>query len=1065
MTSARVVFRVLGPVRAEVDGRVVRPGRRRERLLLGLLLLEAGRTLSSEWLGEVICQDSGSPCWRPALHTAVSRLRGALTSVGGAHIVTTEIGYGIEVDSDAVDAHRFRLLVDAARSTPDPAVRSVQLRGALRLWRGPVLADAASDELRQRVGYQITALRDRAHRLCIEAEMEAGQHLDLLGELTELTAAHPLDEAFAGYLMLAQHRAGMRGDALRTFRTTRSRLVEELGVEPSPSLLELHRAMLRDESIIANPWMSPSSIMTQPAALPVPAQLPATASKFTGRAQYLSQLDDHIVNDPLPPAAGRTVILSGIGGVGKTALALTWAHHVRLRFPDGQLYVDLRGHTQAHVQSIDALASLLRTLGVPGDRIPIETDEAAALYRTQVAERRLLIVLDNAANADQVRPLLPGTAASLVIITSRTKLMGLATTHGASQIPVEPLTRTECLTLLAKLIGRKRVDDESTAAAQLVELCGHLPLAVRIIAANLAGNPRQSLISCVSALGRDPLGTLMVLGDTSIAMRTVLDQSYACLAPSQQRMFRLLAVCPGHTIGADTASALAATSNVEAQRMLAQLADYSIVEQLGHERFGWHDLVHAYACERVRTDETSAERDAATSRLFDRYTSVATAAADLLDPHRIPLPASPAPADPPVYFHDRGEALAWLDIELPNLVACAQHAATNGPHPAAWALADALRGYFWQRRLSVEWRTVAQAGLYAARVEHDIRASAASHRSLANACMSQARYDEAIEHYSASLTLSREACWYDSQRIAQAGLASAHRELGQLDVAASLLRDSLFEARDHAQPAALARLLNKLGLVYVESGNPAAAMACLREALAIDTDIGSNRSLSEGHNNLALALHMLGDLEAALCHVTTARTLSRRLEDRVGEANKLDTLASVHRDLRSYSQALDFAQQALALAVELDDQRIQAHALNTLATVQRRLGNDRESINLHQRSLELALITKTFLARIASLIGLSGVEPHPSKRAATAYEALELSRQGGFRMLEGQALAAVTRVHLADGDARRAIASARKAVAIHRIGQHRLCEFEAAAILRAAGSSAAKNTSLAATAV
>jgi len=1039
--AATFAVRVLGPVQVDIDGRPVVLGRRQERLLLALLALEAGRPLPVGRLVELVWGDHPPASPRRALQTYVSRLRAALGPPGTVDVphpcvIRRADAYVLEAEPGVVDAVEFARMVDAARSIRDPAERSAHLVAALALWRGPLLADVASPELRQQVGARLLALRARALRMRIEADLAVGRHDQLVSELIELTITHPHDESLAGYLMLAQHRAGLRTEALQTFRLTRRRLSQELGIEPGQALSELHRAILRGDSAFGGETV-------------IPAQLPAVASHFTGRAQYLSELDRR-------PAS--VTVLAGVGGIGKTALAVTWADRVRALFPDGQLYADLRGHFADPTPPIDALAGFLRALGVPGERIPVSVDEAAALYRTAVADRRLLVLLDDAADADQVRALLPGASTCLALVTSRTRLTGLTATHGAYQIALAPLSGSESLALLTNLVGPRRVDAEPDAAATLAQLCGHLPLALRIAAALLIQKPDRTIAEHVSTLERDVLGGLTVPYDDGATMKTIFDQTYLWLSDRERGMLRLLGLHPGSSVSPHAAAALADIAVEDGDRLLNRLADCHLVEPRTSGRYGLHDLVRSYAAGRALSEDGGQARDRALRRLFDWYLSMAEAAAQLLDPQRICLPraetaetvetAETAAVEP---FADTAEALSWLDIELPNLVAVAVHAAAHGPPPVAWTLADTLRGYLWQRKRVAEWLTVAEAGLQSATTEQDSIALAAVHRSLANAGLSQARYDDAITHYTSALRLSREVGWTDSERVALAGLASAHRELGQLDVATGLLHDALAAARQTGPPAAVPRQLIKLGLVNIEAGNPASAIACLREALAIDQEIGSPRTQAEAYNNLAMALHMHGHLDEALQHATTAHALAQRLGDKVGEANKLDTLAAIYRDLSLFPQALEYANAAATLAGELDDRRIHAHARNTLGSIHDRLGDPGAAADQFRAALHLAQLTHTIYAQVSGLIGLATVQTDPSEAIVVARQALRQARQAGYRLLEGQALTAIAAAHVRAGRSGRAKAFARRAMRLHRDGGHVLAEKAALAVLRRAG--------------
>src|SRR6266511_4159105 len=465
-------------------------GRRRgERCLLGLLLLEAGRVLPVDRLAALLWDDEPPDHARATLQTHVSRLRARLDPGRqgryGVRLVSRGDGYLVETDPDRVDVHRFRRLVDAARRLPEPVDRAAGLRRALALWRGAPLADVASERLRDRVCSGLMEERLAALETCVEAELAAGAHHALLPELTDLVAEHPHRQRLAGALMLALHRAGRQPDALAAYHRVRARLADELGLDPGPQLRRLHESILRDDAPAETPAPAETSPPAEP-LVPHPAQLPAEPAYFTGRDEQIAQLDRMIETDARAPTVAISA-LSGAGGVGKTALAVHWAHRVRDRFPDGQLYVDLQGYAPAEpARPQDVLARFLRALGVPGDRVPADPDEAAGLYRTMLADKRMLVVLDNAHTADQVRPLLPGSRSCLAVVTSRDRLSGLVAIEGAQRVSLDGLTADEAVALLGRVIGAGRLDAEPDAVAALVDACGRLPLALRIAGANLA---------------------------------------------------------------------------------------------------------------------------------------------------------------------------------------------------------------------------------------------------------------------------------------------------------------------------------------------------------------------------------------------------------------------------------------------------------------------------------------------------------------------------------------------------------------------------------------------------
>jgi transcriptional regulator with XRE-family HTH domain len=473
-----------------------------------------------------------------------------------------------------------------------------------------------------------------------------------------------------------------------------------------------------------------------PAVAPAvaPAQLPAHRAEFTGRERCLSELDELLPVDPAaPPRPVAISAITGMAAVGKTALAVHWAHRVAGRFPDGQLYVDLRGYAPGPPLSpIQALKQLLGGLGLAVDKMPVEVELAAGLYRSLMSGRRMLVVLDNALDPDHVRQLLPGSPGCVVLVTSRDGLAGLVASHGARRLSLDVLLADEAVALLARVLGEERVAAQPTAAAELAALCGCLPLALRIAAANLACHPGQPIAAIVGELrAGDPLGELAARGDPQTAVRSAFDLSYRRLPSDAQRLFRLLSLVPVAEVTVPAAAALAADRADRLRRPLEALVGAHMVEQRGPGRFGFHDLLRRYARERVERDDGDRAATDAVERLMDWYLRTADAAAKLVYPHLLRLPLPEADGGTPVAsFADAAGASDWLDTERSNLVATVQYAASHGPRATGWLLADTLRGYFLLRRHTVDWLTVAEAAVAAATRDGNLRARAAAQLNL-----------------------------------------------------------------------------------------------------------------------------------------------------------------------------------------------------------------------------------------------------------------------------------------------------------------------------------------------
>jgi tetratricopeptide (TPR) repeat protein len=789
-----------------------------------------------------------------------------------------------------------------------------------------------------------------------------------------------------------------------------------------------------------------------------PAQLPADVAGFTGRTEHLAHLDALLTPDGdgrTEDGQAQTVVISAIGGtagVGKTALAVHWAHRVAGRFPDGQLHVNLHGWSSSPpVQPIQALAQLLAGLGVAADKVPVDVDQAAALYRSLLAGRRVLVVLDNARDPAQVRPLLPGSAGCLVVITSRDRLAGLVASHGARRLALDVLPAEEAVDLIGGIIGRQRLDAEPQAAAELARVCGLLPLALRIAAANLVCHPDWPVAGYVARLrAGDRLAELAVDGDPQAAVQVAFDSSYASLDADAQRLFRVLGLVPGTDVTAPAAAALAGLPTGDAARLLERLAGAHLLEPRAPGGFGLHDLLRAYARQRAELEESERERQQALERLLGWYLHTADAASRRLYPQRWRLPLPPAPTLPAARFDDRGQALAWLDAERANLVAAVRHAAAHGPQPLAWLLADTLRNWFWDRRLMVDWLAVAHAAVDAADAHADPKARSAARRSLGQARTSLGDYPQAAEQLTGAVAMARQAGWTDGEAAAVNSLGVVHSWAGRLQQAADCYARALALARHAGFAEGQAAVLSNLGEVELQLGRPEQAADHLLQALALWRGPDATGAPISGLINLAEACRELGRLDEAAAHLTQALAMTRAHGNRYAEADSLHLLAAVHRDAGRLQPALELAEAAVALADELADPRVAAGALTTLGSVQLRSGEGRRAAERYQQALRLACQTTAPYPETQALLGLAAALKQRGDHTAAiehAERARTLACEGHFRILEGHAHRILAEAHLdldRDGEAAE---HAEQAVAIHRATGHRPGQARALLIL------------------
>ena len=1046
-----VEFRLLGPVEAWAGERRLEIGSPQHRVVLAALLIDAGRVVTTETLVDRVWGDQPPAGARRSLHAIVSRLRQQLRRAdldGGRFpdVLNRSGGYVLDVDGGVVDWHRFLELLDTARGEPSSDLdRALLLRRALHLWRGTPLADLPGDWAAH------TRQNWRQRRLdaavsWAEAEFRAGGSGEVIVPVRDLVDEYPLAEPLAAVLMRALVVAGRPAEALDRYAATRARLVDELGAEPGPELQALHRAILRGE--VLPPVAAASAEVGHP--MPPPGQLPPAVGPFVGRVAELDRMEAWLSDGGEP----TLIAVTGIGGIGKTALALQWAQRVRRRFPDGQLFVDLRGYAlDPPVRPIEALARFLHALGVPPERVPADMDEAAAMYRSLLADRAMLVVLDNAHDAAQVRPLLAG-GANATVVTSRDVLGGLVAREGAWLLNVDTLSADEADALLRRLLGAQRVARESEAAAALAALCAFLPLALRIVAAQLAAAPWDTIGRYADELRRgDRLTLLRVDGDERTGVRAAFDQSYARQPADARRLLRMLAAAPGQHVTAEAAAALADTSVGEAIRLLRGLTLAHLVQRPTVDRYVLHDLVRLYAGERADAGEPAHAPQAAVGRLMNHLLARVDAAAALLYPEKLRLPDPTRPPDG-APFADATAAMAWLDGERGNLVAAVTHAAGHGPRRAAYLLADALRGYYWLRLHAVDWRTTAEAGLAAATAEGDPQGQAAAMLSLADLDMLHERRPEAIENYQRALDLCREVGWLEGQSAALGNLGNVYWRSGRLEEAAAKYTEGLELDDAIGWIAGQSVKTGNLANVCRSLGRLAEALDLHTQALALDRLCGSRNGEAVELSDLAEVRHARGEFAEALVLLDQALTLQRKIGDRVSEAETLRILAAVHRDLGT--PALDLATQALQLARDTGERRVEADALQTLGSVHNRLEATVEAADCYRRAIELAREVDNRYTEAEALISLGGLHMRQGNAAAAlecVRPALATARDRGYRILEGNALTVLAHIWLGQGRRDDAVRDARTAAAIHRQTGHRPGQTAALAVLAQCGTS------------
>jgi DNA-binding SARP family transcriptional activator/tetratricopeptide (TPR) repeat protein len=932
-------FGILGPLLVRDGDVVVEVPAARQRALLAALLLRAGRPVPADVLAEIVWDGMPPPGAQTTLRSYVLRLRRVLGPGAGARVRTRYHAYLVEANAEEVDALRFAQLSQeggAAVWAGDWAQAARVLGEALALWRGPALADVLSESLRREDVQDLEALRVQAEEWRIDAALHLGGAAELVPGLQSLASQHPLRERFHGQLMLALYRCGRQAEALAAYREARRVLAEELGTEPGPELQRLHQQILHADPALTRTGPAAPATAAAPAG-PAPRQLPAAVAGFTGRAAELQALTQILAN---AEAGGPgTVVISAIGGtagVGKTALALHWAHQVAARFGDGQLYVNLRGFDPSGTPAAPeaAIRGFLDALGVPPGRVPPGAEAQAGLYRSLLADKRMLIVADNARDEQQVRPLLPASPASLVIVTSRSQLSGLAAADGARLVTLDVLSHAEAVHMLTARLGGDRAGAEPAAVDQIASLCACLPLALAVAAARAAARPGLPLAALAGEL-TDAAGRLDALdaGDPACNVRAVFSWSTRQLSDQAARMFRLLGIHPGPDITVPAAASLAALAEADARHLLRELAGAHLIAEHIPGRYACHDLLRAHAAEEAHHTDSETDRDAATGRVLDHYLYTAVAAARLLDPAQEPVVlAPPGPGDAAGRPADHRQALAWFEAEHQALLAVINLAAGSGFDAHAWQLPWATSPFLRARGHWQEQAATQRTALAAATRLGDVAAQALSGRLLANACTRLGDHDQARDHFARSLTLYR--------RLGdRPGEAKVRQNLGLLAGRQGRYTDALghgeqalrlFQAiGDKANEAAA---LNSVGWYHALLGHYQQARVFCRQALTLCAETG-HRWL-EGHvwDSLGYAEHHLGNLaEAAACY-QRALSLFREAGERIDEAETLTHLGDTRHAAGQLAKAWQAWRQALAILEDLqhpDADKVRAKLAST----------------------------------------------------------------------------------------------------------------------------------------
>ncbi len=901
------------------------PGLRR-KAVLATLALRAGEVVSTDQLMDVVWAHRPPPTAVNTLQRHVSHLRGALGCKDA--IVARPPGYVLDLGDDGTDVQQVERLLQHSTRAADPVQQARQLQAALALWRGRPLADMPGLAWLEEQARRLELLCQTVKRALFDARLAAGEHVHLVPDLEQMVAENPLDEQACAQLMLALYRSSRQADALDAYRRLRRTLAEELGIDPGQALRDLETAILRQDPALD----APAPAVTLPGAaqpgsalpggappLPVPAQLPPAVPAFAGRDEELASLDANLrtAQAGLAGTAPAVVIsaVSGTAGVGKTALAVHWAHRVTAQFPDGQLYVNLRGFDPGGaLDPAEAVRGFLDALGVAVARIPQGLDAQSGLYRSLLAGKRMLVMLDNARDAEQVRPLLPGSPGCLAIVTSRNRLSGLVA-EGARPLSLDLLSTAEARDLLARRLGADRVAGEPGPVDEIIERCARLPLALAIAASRAATSPRFPLAAIAAELRRanralDPFDG----GDLATDVRAVFSWSYRSLTAEAARLFRLLGLHPGRDIGVAAAASLAAVPPGPARVLLAELCRAHLLSEHRPGRYAFHDLLCAYATEQAHALDSADVAETAVGRVLDHYLHTAHGAAMVMEPYRDPLTlARPRPGAIVTGAGTAEDALGWFADEHATLLAAIRAGAGAGFATHAWQLASVLTPFLLRRGLWDEQTTACRTGLEAARRSGDIAGQAHSVYRLASGYGRSGCDREAAPLLHQALRLFEQIGDHSSQAAVHLSLSwlAVRQQRPDTGLAHSLRAHDLYRAAGHR--TGQARVLNNIGYSHALLGNYAEALTYCERSLAGIRALGE-RSWDDfaTWDSLGYIHQHIGNYQQATSCYQRAVDLCRERADRYNEAVTLDHLGDVHHtagEERAARQAWEHARR------------------------------------------------------------------------------------------------------------------------------------------------------------
>ncbi|MFR9777216.1 BTAD domain-containing putative transcriptional regulator [Micromonospora sp. MS34] len=922
-----IAFSVLGSVRVVRAGAELHLGARQQRLVLALLLARAGSPVSLAELVDLLWDGEAPASAANVVHRHVGVLRrllepGLPTRSAGRHLLRELSGYRLRADEESLDLLKFRSLSRlAGRSLqdgdPESALR--HYLDGLRLWRGRCAAGLEPASRQHPAFLAVEAERVQAVRDAADAAERCGRLSAVLAPLRQAAEQHPLDESLQSRLLLALAADGRQAEAVETYRVVRRRLADDLGIDPSEELREAYDRLLHQRTQPAR---------TEPSPLPRPAQLPPDLPFFSGRDDLIAEARAAVAR----PGGPTVLAIDGMPGIGKTSLAVHLAHEFAAGYPDGQLYVDLRGYDgrEPAMSPAEALRGFLGSLGVPQEGIPAELHALAGMYRSSLAGRRVLIVLDNCRDAEQIRHLLPSSPDCLVIVTSRSRLSTLLTTAGAHPLPVGLPSLDEARATLLRPLGASHVAADPAAIDAIIASCGRLPLAMAVVAARAASQPRTPPAQIAAELAQAP-GSLDGFDgdDPQTGLRAIFSWSYQALSAPAARLFRLLPIHPGPDISVAGAAGLAGVPPRTGRALIGELSRARLISEDQPGRYRTHDLLLAYATELGEEHDSPAERAAAELRCLQFYRATSYQAdRRLLTSEYHPM-IEPGPGETPLRFAGHGDAMRWFAAERQVLIALVGRAARRGRHTDAWQLALGMQHFFDRSGRWADWTTTGEVALDAARAGGDLVGQARMHRSLAGAAYFRHEHETAVGHLDQALEL-----------LARLGL---HGELTRARI--------------------------NRAMVLGAQGRHEEVVRTLSPALGPARAVGDDKLLADALVILAASNAELGREEAAVRCAEQAMALSREAQYRLGVAEAWEVLGRVHSARREPGKAVHCWREAAVAYQEASASAPAAEVLALLGDALAAAGDQDGAVRAWQEALDLIPYAQTRTGlRLAGLL-------------------------------------------------------------------------------------------------